>query len=455
MAVRFYLDNRPNKSGDHPIRVGISLNNDRLLTSTGFSIAPEKWDIDNQRVKQGCSNAKKETYTVINKRLNDIVGVFYKIETLLQLGDITNENVNIKAIYDENFSKKSQSEVKEKNLFDYIDDFTAEMGKENNWTNAVFDKFNALKNHLSNFKPDLNFANLDKIGLTEFVNYLQGVQVSGKKHENRDTRVFGMRNSSIKKQLGFLKWFLRWATSKGYNNETAFLTFNPKLKTSGNKVIFLDWQELMTIYYFDFFTAKKTVFDEDGEKEVDIDPVQANALDQVRDVFCFCCFTSLRYSDVANLKRSNIKSNHIEITTVKTNDALTIDLNDYSRAILDKYKNEDYFHDLALPVISNQRMNDHLKEMGKICGINKPETITYYKGNQRFDEVFPKYALIGTHTGRRTFISNAIMMGIAPQIVMKWTGHSDYKAMKPYIDIADKAKSEAMKMFNKKITDKL
>ena len=28
--------------------------------------------------------------------------------------------------------------------------------------------------------------------------------------------------------------------------------------------------------------------------------------------------------------------------------------------------------------------------------------------------------------------------GIPPQVVMKWTGHSDYKAMKPHIDIAEK-----------------
>ena len=42
------------------------------------------------------------------------------------------------------------------------------------------------------------------------------------------------------------------------------------------------------------------------------------------------------------------------------------------------------------------------------------------------------------------------MLGISPEIVMKWTGHSDYKSMKPYIDIADSAKKEAMKLFNKK-----
>lgn len=39
--------------------------------------------------------------------------------------------------------------------------------------------------------------------------------------------------------------------------------------------------------------------------------------------------------------------------------------------------------------------------------------------------------------------------GIPPQVVMKWTGHSDYKAMNPYIDIAEKVKAEQMAIFEK------
>ena len=70
------------------------------------------------------------------------------------------------------------------------------------------------------------------------------------------------------------------------------------------------------------------------------------------------------------------------------------------------------------------------------------------KGNERIDDVTPKYALLGTHAGRRTFICNALALGIPPQVVMKWTGHSDYKAMKPYIDIADDIKANAMSKFN-------
>ena len=102
----------------------------------------------------------------------------------------------------------------------------------------------------------------------------------------------------------------------------------------------------------------------------------------------------------------------------------------------------------ALPVISNQRFNDYIHELCMIAEINEPVRQTYYKGNDRIDIIRPKHVLIGTHTGRRTFICNALAMGIPPQVVMKWTGHSGYKAMSPYIDVADELKASQMKKFD-------
>ncbi len=93
-------------------------------------------------------------------------------------------------------------------------------------------------------------------------------------------------------------------------------------------------------------------------------------------------------------------------------------------------------------------MNNYLHELFKMAGFDEQIRLTYYKGNERIDVIKPKYELIGTHKGRRTFICNALGMGIPPQVVMKWTGHSDYKSMKPYIDVADEIKAEAMKKFN-------
>ena len=205
--------------------------------------------------------------------------------------------------------------------------------------------------------------------------------------------------------------------------------FRPKLKDTQKKIIFLTWEELTKLRGFEIPPAKQS-------------------LDRVRDVFLFQCFTGLRYSDVYNLRRSDIKEDHIEVTTIKTSDSLVIELNKHSKAILEKYQDVVFEHDKALPVITNQKMNEYLKELAELAGINEPIRQTYYKGNERIDEVTPKYALLGTHAGRRTFICNALALGIPPQVVMKWTGHRDYKAMKPYIDIADDIKANAMSKFN-------
>ena len=101
------------------------------------------------------------------------------------------------------------------------------------------------------------------------------------------------------------------------------------------------------------------------------------------------------------------------ITTIKTTDSLVIELDKYSKAILEKYKDADFEDFKVLPVVSNQKMNDSLHELCKMAKINEPIRQTYYKGNERIDKVQPKYELVGTHTGRRTFICNALSLNFA------------------------------------------
>lgn len=209
----------------------------------------------------------------------------------------------------------------------------------------------------------------------------------------------------------------------------AYDTFRPKLKDPAKPIIFLTRAEQKQLRDFQI-------------------PATKTYLEHVRDVFFFCCFTGLRHSDVYNLRRSDIKDDYIEITTIKTSDHLKINLNDHSRAILDKYKDVPFKNDKALPVISNQKMNEFLKELCELAEIDAPVHQTYYRGTRRIDEVRPKYELIGSHAGRRTFICNAIMLGISAEVIMKWTGPSDYKAMKPYMDVADDTKANAMSKFN-------
>ena len=401
-----------------PIRMRVNFASKRIEFTTGYRIDAAKWDTDKQRVRNGCTNKLKQSASEINASLLGYYTEVQEIFKKFEVEEIMPTPEQIKEAF--NALHKPIEEVKPRKstpnaFYKVFDEFVRDCGRQNDWTDSTYEKFAAVKNHLMNFRDGLTFDFFDEKGLNDYVTYLRDVKE--------------MRNSTIGKQLSFLKWFLRWAFKKGLHQNNAYDSYKPKLKSTQKKIIFLTWEELNKLREFEIPAAKQ-------------------ALDRVRDVFLFQCFTGLRYSDVFNLRRSDIKGDHIEVTTVKTSDSLIIELNNHSKAILDKYKDVAFEDDKVLPVITNQKMNDYLKELAKLAGIDEPVRQTYYRGNERIDEVTPKYALLGTHAGRRTFICNALALGIPPQVVMKWTGHSDYKAMKPYIDIADDIKANAMSKFN-------
>lgn len=195
-----------------------------------------------------------------------------------------------------------------------------------------------------------------------------------------------LKNSTALKHFGFLKTFLRYAVKKEYTDITDFHDFKPKLKKTKKKIIFFTEEELELI------------------KDLEI-PSEKLYLKRVRDVLLFLCFTGLRYSEAFNLKRSQINDNSLSIITKKTHDSLTIELNETSKAILDKYSDIPFKKDKALPVISNQRFNDYIKELAELAEINEPVVETFFVGTKRYDTTKPKYEHVTIHIGRRTFKS--------------------------------------------------
>jgi integrase len=240
-----------------------------------------------------------------------------------------------------------------------------------------------------------------------------------------------LKNTTIANTISKFKSFLRWAKKNGYYNGSIHDDFTTRLKgTDGNnkEVIHLTWDELLHLYNFEF---------------------ECDYQREASDVFCFCCFTSLRYSDVLKLKKSDVNDKHITVVTQKTVDGLKIDLNKYSKAILDKYK--DSATEYALPVPkTNTTMNTYLKEIAKIAGFNESQKVVYFIGNQRYEKNYPKYELLTSHCGRRTFIVISLYLGIPAEVVMKWTGHKHHVSMKPYVKIVDDLKADCMKKFDLK-----
>ena len=419
MNIKYHAQFLLDREKDNPtakLRYRIKWDGNIVAFNLGYRVEIQKWSTETQRCKANTTHGnKKVSASVINRKIQLFESACEKTFQKYEIDDLIPNQDQFREWFNVEIGRTPKEELKsEKNFFEIYDMFVNEESINSQWNFRTLQKMKTQKKVLEEFDHDISFEKFNEQYLSNYQRYLEG-----KNH----------KNSTISKELAAVKWFLKWAMKKGYTKSGEFEKFKPKIKNVQKKIIFLNKSELKR------FT----------EYEI---PTDKSYLEKIRDVFLFQCFTGLRYSDVFNLKRSDVKDGYLEITTLKTADNLIIELNSYSRKLLNKYIDVEFEHNKALPVISNQKMNDYLKELAELAEIDELVTQTYFKGNERIEEVLPKYSLMSTHAGRRTFVCNALSLGIPPQVVMKWTGHSDYKAMKPYIDIADEIKATAMEKFD-------
>ncbi len=419
MNIKYHAQFLLDREKDNPtakLRYRIKWDGNIVAFNLGYRVEVQKWSTETQRCKANTTHGnKKVSASVINRKIQLFESACERTFQKYEIDGVIPNQDQFRELFNVEIGRTPKEELKpEKSFFEVYDVFVNEESINSQWNFRTLQKMKTQKKVLEEFDKEISFEKFNEQYLSNYQRYLEG-----KNH----------KNSTISKELAALKWFLKWAMKKGYTKSGEFEKFKPKIKNVQKKIIFLNKSELKR------FT----------EYEI---PTDKSYLEKIRDVFLFQCFTGLRYSDVFNLKRSDVKDGYLEITTLKTADNLIIELNSYSRKLLNKYIDVEFEHNKALPVISNQKMNDYLKELAELAEIDELVTQTYFKGNERIEEVLPKYSLMSTHAGRRTFVCNALSLGIPPQVVMKWTGHSDYKAMKPYIDIADEIKATAMEKFD-------
>lgn len=419
-SISFFLEKRKDDAGELiqsnvPIRMSVSFGGKRIMFFAGSRVDAKKWDLIKQRVKNNTTHLNGQTHTDINDklaRLENGIHSFFKNSEVKQtyptLSDIKEE-----------FNRLINDRAKKVDtFFGAFDDFVKMVGRENHWGEETFVKFSTLKNHLINFDKDLTFEKFNADRMLDYVTHLRISQ--------------GNRNTTVAKNIDFVKWFLKWAANNNHPVNKAALDFKLKLKgTDGSlkKVVFLTLEELKHLNTL-------------------VIPDTKGYLQRVRDVFVFCCFTGLRYSDAYALKRSDVKEDHISFVTQKTSNFLKVELNKYSKAILDKYKDVPFEKDKALPVITNQKMNEYLKELGKLAGFTEPENIVYFRGNERIEETHPKHDLLSTHCARKTFVTNLIYMGVSDHVIRQWTGHRDSKSFDVYHKMVDEIKEREMSKFD-------
>jgi len=248
---------------------------------------------------------------------------------------------------------------------------------------------------------DLEISKLNYEFISEYEFYLKSIRKCG-------------HNSSMKYLANFKKVVLI-CVKKGWLDKDPFYGF----KLARKEVIrdFLTQQELDTMAAKEFCTSRLTI---------------------VRDIFLFSCYTGLAYVDVRKLKRSEIGigmdgEKWIFTSRQKTEVLSRIPLLPVCIDIIKRYEDHPQCvsRNSVLPVWSNQKMNEYLKEIADLCGITK--RLTY-------------------HIARHTFATTVTLNnGVPIETVARMLGHKSLRTTQHYAKILDKKVSEDMQLLKKKL----
>lgn len=389
-----------NSKGECPIFILYTHNQKSIKLSTGEKIDPEHWNVKTGKVKSSYGKGASTFNDTLKVKVNDIeeikrFAIQKKIEPTLEY---------IKEQY-ALFDKPALPEVN-KDFFKLYDAFIEE-SKGLRAYNTIKQHRTAY-NHLKAFEKTTKYKiTLERINLnfySKFVSFL----INEKGHNP----------NSIGDTIKNIKIFLGDLTDKGINTNLIFRDKKFKKPSSPVEIITLTQAELDRLFLLDLSKNKR--------------------LEKVRDLFVLGCTTGLRFSDLANLKPENIKDDILEIVTIKTKDKLEVPINAYTQQILEKYQGQ-------LPkILSNQKMNDYLKELGKIAEINESVQQVKYVGVNRIELKVPKFELLTTHAARRTFVTLSLEGGMTHKEVMEITGHKNIKTMLKYQNVTKKAAKVSM-----------
>ena len=166
--------------------------------------------------------------------------------------------------------------------------------------------------------------------------------------------------------------------------------------------------------------------------------VLPSTLVPVRDVFLFCCYTGLRYSDVRQLHEGNVAGwdggQVLRLTQSKTRRPVSIYLTEPARLILDKYAGE---RAMLLPVFQNQVMNRYLKRICRLAGVTASVEVAEVRAGRLVKQQRSKYELVTMHTARHTFATQSLLRGMPVEMLQKVLGHANIKTTLIYAKIVE------------------
>jgi site-specific recombinase XerD len=375
--------------GKAPIYLRVTIDMDRKEKATNLFVNPDEWES-----KFGLSIGKDKYSLSLNSRLTVIRTKMLEAYTALSsLGGVP----SAEDVINKFLGKEPEKAVEMKHylipLFQEHNDRCEKLADNGQMAPGTVIRYKTSLNHTRDFiryryaTEDIELNKIDLNFIDEYEFYLKTKPEQPCSH-----------NTTMKYLRNFGK-IIRIAVQRKLIADDPFEHKSLKLEEVYPE--FLEEHELTTILNKNFKTDR---------------------LRQARDVFAFCCFTGLAFSDVKELSKTHICEDNDTISWIKklrhkTQVMCSVPLLEQAVDILSKYKDK-VKGGYLLPVLSNQKYNEYLKEIAEVCHIEKD---------------------ISTHSARHTFATLALNNGVALQNVAKMLGHSNIKMTQRYARVLDRS----------------
>lgn len=378
-------------SGKALVYLRVTVNGERAEISIKRSVERDRWDAAANRMR-----GNKEDAREINSLLDNTVLKLNKIyNKLLENGEAITAR-RIKDIYlGKDGAKKTLLEA----FADHNEMMASRVGVD--FSRSTYTRYSTTKDHVTAFLKhrynleDINLQHLQYAFVTDFEHFLKVVRKCN-------------HNSTLKYIRNFRK-IINLSVKNDWLDRDPFKAYQAKLRDT--KRTFLNREELARL----------------EEKSIEIE-----RLDNVRDVFVFCCYTGLSYVDVEKLTKHQIvkgldSEDWINVERTKTGSPSNIPILPKAKNLLLKYRNHPECLNTGrlLPVISNQKMNAYLKELATLCSIEKKLTF---------------------HAARHTFATTVTLSnGIPLETVSAMLGHKNFRTTQIYAKVVQEKISKDMK----------
>ncbi len=398
MNILFYpKKSEKNNDGTVMIYARVTMNGKRGEFSLGRRVDEHRWDSRGGKLRGTSSEISN-----FNRFLDNVKNRLYDIydSLLKERADIS--ATIIKNIY---LGKEGKEHMVLEIFQEHNDEMESLLGK--GFTKGTLQRYKAAYKHVSEY-VQFNYHRNDIPVRRVDYKFISGLEFFLKSKRNCD------HNTAIKYVVNFKK-IIRIAYANEWITKDPFFHWKASWKTKEKQ--YLTQEELDTLRNKKSFLPR---------------------LDLVRDIFVFCCYTGLAYSDVKQLQSKHIiiginGARWIKMPRKKTKAISSIPLLPVAEAIIEKYNEHPFVIDGngILPVLTNQKSNAYLKEIADVCGIHKNLT---------------------THLARHTFATTVTLSnGVSISSVSKMLGHRSLKTTQIYAKVLDSKIADEMELLKEKI----